>query len=376
MTSIDTFCSIPALDLAKPIRQVSTNSAQPGQLCHRSSMTSVSSFPSLHLGNPVRHDSFLSGDFQRQARRDSMISIDTADSIQQDFYDTKPLSQPGNPPRWEPHDSKSSFASLRPAKPIRYESLGSIGSFPPEHHANRQSIDSIETSASLHAGNPIKSEPMISIETITPLYLPKHSIGNTTTSISRPEKIMRQHSNGTINSLIPPLRPGNPIRQTSLGSQSANKSSLRRSFHGRQESSGSLNTILSKRPRSLIRQNSGGSLRQVNQNSLNRHYYPDSVGLNNSFCRVGYPIQSHDSSSSIGSARSSHRRNMLRSRSPARHSLRCRAIDSTASSQNCTVGHFKDVIKEEASKSFSSDAPTESEMCEHAILLIFDIIYL
>lgn len=156
--------SIPSLHHGTPIRQDSISSIP--SLHHgnplRDSMSmmgqSTSSIPSLHQGTPLRDSMSMMGQSTNSIPslhhgaplRDSISMMGQSTSSIPSLHQAKPLRD---------SMSAATFASLRPANPLRQDSGMS---FPSIHHGNPIRQESVSSFPSLHHGRPIRQDSVAS----------------------------------------------------------------------------------------------------------------------------------------------------------------------------------------------------------------------
>ncbi len=146
--------SIPSLHHGTPIRQ-----------------DSISSIPSLHHGNPLRDSMSIAGQstssipslHQANPLGDSMSVMGQSISSIPSLHQAIPVRDSLSTIRRDSTASATTFASLRPANPLRQESTTS---FPSLHHGNPVRQESMSSFPSLHHGNPVRQESMSSFPSI------------------------------------------------------------------------------------------------------------------------------------------------------------------------------------------------------------------
>lgn len=142
--------SIPSLHHGTPIRQ-----------------DSISSIPSLHHGNPLRDSMSVSGQstssipslYHANPLGDSMSVMGQSTSSIPSLHQANPLSDSMSTIRRDSTASANTFASLRPANPLRQDSAMS---FPSLHHGNPIRQESMSSFPSIHHGRPIRQDSVAS----------------------------------------------------------------------------------------------------------------------------------------------------------------------------------------------------------------------
>eukprot|EP00533_Pseudo-nitzschia_delicatissima_P000163 CAMPEP_0116104120 /NCGR_PEP_ID=MMETSP0327-20121206/14274_1 /TAXON_ID=44447 /ORGANISM="Pseudo-nitzschia delicatissima, Strain B596" /LENGTH=1110 /DNA_ID=CAMNT_0003596327 /DNA_START=185 /DNA_END=3517 /DNA_ORIENTATION=- len=156
--------SIPSLHHGTPIRQDSISSIP--SLHHGNALRdsisvmgqSTSSIPSLYQGTPLGDSMSMMGQsissipslHQANALRDSMSMMGQSTSSIPSLHQANPLRD---------SMSAATFASLRPANPLRQDSGMS---FPSLHHGNPIRNESMSSFPSLHPGRPIRQDSIAS----------------------------------------------------------------------------------------------------------------------------------------------------------------------------------------------------------------------